>query len=85
MLAAAVLAFWYLARARGTAATVRRTGVVVAIVAAQIALGIATLIHVVPIGLALAHQALAVLLLGAIVWMASQMTGVSVRRTATAG
>jgi heme A synthase len=35
------------------------------------AVGIATLIHVVPIGLALAHQGVALILLLALVWNAS--------------
>jgi cytochrome c oxidase assembly protein subunit 15 len=41
------------------------------LVAAQTALGIATLIHVVPIELALAHQAMAMILLLTLVWNAS--------------
>lgn len=42
-----------------------------ALVVAQLALGIFTLVHVVPIELALAHQALALILLFALVWNAS--------------
>ena len=48
-----------------------RALLILALVVAQTALGIATLLHVVPIGLALAHQGLAMVLLFALVWNAS--------------
>jgi cytochrome c oxidase assembly protein subunit 15 len=41
------------------------------VVLAQVALGIATLVHVVPIELALMHQAMAMVLLLALVWNAA--------------
>jgi cytochrome c oxidase assembly protein subunit 15 len=70
LLAAAVLA--YAAAVWCTPAAVRGRGVLLtALVLAQAALGIATLVHVVPIGLALAHQGLAMVLLLALVWNAS--------------
>lgn len=45
--------------------TVRRAGLILALVVAQALLGILTLVHVVPLALALAHQAMAVVVLGA--------------------
>jgi cytochrome c oxidase assembly protein subunit 15 len=47
---------------------------IVLVVVAQIGLGILTLLHVVPIGLALAHQGMALVFLGLCVWNASAMT-----------
>lgn len=48
----------------------RRAGLVVALLAVQVALGILTIVHGVPIPLAAAHQAGAALLLAATLWLA---------------
>lgn len=48
-------------------ATVRRAGLVLALIALQAVVGILTLVHVVPIGLALVHQGMAVVVLAAAV------------------
>jgi cytochrome c oxidase assembly protein subunit 15 len=70
LLGAGVLA--YAAWVWGAPSAVRGRGVLLAgLVLAQLGLGIATLVHVVPIGLALAHQGLAMVLLLALVWNAS--------------
>jgi cytochrome c oxidase assembly protein subunit 15 len=69
-LAAAVLGYAVLAR-RERAQVRERSRLLIALVLAQICLGIATLIQVVPIGLALAHQGLALILLLALVWNAT--------------
>jgi cytochrome c oxidase assembly protein subunit 15 len=69
-LAAAVLAC--AVALRGAFAPIRaRALLLVVLVFAQVALGIATLVHVVPTYLALAHQGLALVLLFALVWNAS--------------
>ena len=68
VLGAAVLAYAALTWRGGAAAARSRAGWLLALVLAQIALGVLTLIQVVPLGLALAHQALALVLLGAAVW-----------------
>lgn len=70
VLAAAVLL--YAAGYWRTAPPVRDRAVLVSVlVLAQVALGIATLVHVVPIELALMHQAAAMILLLALVWNAA--------------
>lgn len=62
----------YAVMLRGAPARLRARAIVMsALVLAQVALGIATLLYVVPIGLALAHQALALVLLFVLVWNAS--------------
>lgn len=71
-LSLAVLAFAWAVRGKG--AMVGRGRLLALLVIAQAALGIATLVHVVPIGLALAHQGLALILLLALVWNASALT-----------
>ena len=69
-LAAAALA--YVVATRGASSPVRARGLLIlGLVLAQTVLGIATLLHVVPIGLALAHQGLAMILLFALVWNSS--------------
>jgi heme a synthase len=70
LLAAAALA--YLFAARRAARPVRaRAFLLAGLVLAQTLLGIATLVSVVPIWLALAHQGMALILLFALVWNAS--------------
>ena len=62
----------YAITARSASTPVRgRALLVFSLVLAQTLLGIATLLHVVPVGLALAHQGLAMVLLFALVWNAS--------------
>ncbi len=56
---------------RGPPPAMGRALLISAAVLAQVGLGIATLIHLVPIGLALMHQALALMLLFALVWNAA--------------
>ena len=51
----------------------RPAGVVAALVVVQIALGIATLLSGVALPIAVAHQAVAALLLGALVWCAHRL------------
>jgi cytochrome c oxidase assembly protein subunit 15 len=70
VLTAAIIA--YVVLARHESRPVRgRAALVVALVLAQMAIGIATLVHVVPMGLALAHQGMALILLLALVWNAA--------------
>ena len=52
-----------------------RAGLIVALVAVQITLGILTIVHGVPIPLAAAHQAGAALLLAATLWLAHWRVG----------
>ena len=70
VLAAALLAY-ALATRRAAPPVRARALLLAALVLAQVAVGIATLVHVVPIGLALAHQGLALILLLTLVWNAS--------------
>lgn len=70
VLAAAVV-LYALAIWRGGAPLRGRALLAVALVALQIAVGVATLLHGVPIGLALAHQGLALVLLLTLVWNAA--------------
>ncbi len=66
---ASVLAFWVIGRRRGARGGLRRALDALAVmVCLQVALGIATLLLVVPVVLATAHQAGAALLLGLAVW-----------------
>lgn len=74
LLGAAAVAYWFAARSWGTPGAARRAMAIVLVVVAQIGLGILTLLHVVPIGLALAHQGMALVFLGLCVWNASAMT-----------
>jgi cytochrome c oxidase assembly protein subunit 15 len=74
VIVAVVLANLAIVVSRPDAVLRRRAGVLVALVLLQATLGILTLVNVVPLGLALAHQAMALLLLGAFVWYASAMT-----------
>jgi heme a synthase len=76
-LAAALYAWWAW---RAGPALRRRAGLILGLVAVQVVLGILTLIHHVPLGLALAHQGAALLLLGAAVWNAAAMQGFTGRR-----
>lgn len=70
VLAAAILAYVIAARREG--AQVRgRARLMAVLVLAQVALGIATLVQMVPIGLALAHQGMALILLLVLVWNVS--------------
>lgn len=70
LLAAAILAY-AVAMRRGSRAVRNRALLLSALVLAQVAVGIVTLVHVAPIGLALTHQALALILLFVLVWNAS--------------
>jgi cytochrome c oxidase assembly protein subunit 15 len=70
VLAAAALAYLLAAR-RATRPVRARAFLLAGLVLAQIFLGIATLLSVVPIWLALAHQGMALILLFALVWNAS--------------
>jgi cytochrome c oxidase assembly protein subunit 15 len=76
-LAAAVYAGWVW---RAGAALRRRAGLILALVAVQTGLGIATLLYGVPLELALAHQGTALVLLGTAVWNAAGTAGLSGRR-----
>lgn len=71
-LAAAILAYAVVKR-RGTPPARERAMLMSAVVLAQLALGIATLVNVVPTGLALAHQGTALILLFVLVWNAAVM------------
>jgi len=74
LLAATVLIFWWSARRQTGSPVVRRAlDLMLAAVALQITLGISTLLLVVPIPLAAAHQAGAVLLLTAVLNVAHQL------------
>ncbi len=77
VLAAAILAYGVAMRRAGSAARGRAT-FLMALVLTQVAVGIATLVNVVPAPLALLHQAIALILLFVLVWNAS------VLRTASA-
>jgi cytochrome c oxidase assembly protein subunit 15 len=72
-LAAFVLAYAVAVRREGPGRPARAL-LLAALVLAQVVLGIATLVQAVPIGLALAHQGLAMILLLALVWNASVLT-----------
>jgi cytochrome c oxidase assembly protein subunit 15 len=67
-LAAAILLYTIAAPA---GATRYRALLALGLVIAQIGVGVATLVHAVPIGLALVHQGLALILLLVLVWNAS--------------
>ena len=71
-LAAAILAYAVVKR-RGTPPARERAMLMSAVLLAQLALGIATLVNVVPTGLALAHQGTALILLFVLVWNAAVM------------
>ena len=72
--AALIAAFWVAARHAGLAARARlATHVLAAATAGQVTLGIATLLLVVPVPLAAAHQAGAVVLLTAALWVAFEL------------
>jgi heme a synthase len=70
ILAAAILAYAVMMR-RGTAAARNRALLLSALVLVQVAIGVATLVNVVPTALALTHQAVAMILLFVLVWNAS--------------
>lgn len=64
-----ILGFWAAARRRGAAGMLRRAiDLMAAMACLQVGLGISTLLLVVPVPLAAAHQAGAVVLLGLAVW-----------------
>lgn len=67
---------WRLARLAG-GDLAKRGGVVLIAAAAQVLLGIATLLHVVPIPLAAAHQAGAVILFASALWLRHGIAGPS--------
>jgi len=77
LLVAAVLAYALGTRRVGPPAR-GRAGLIAALALAQTALGIATLVLVVPAPLALAHQGLAMILLLALVWNAAVLRGAPV-------
>jgi cytochrome c oxidase assembly protein subunit 15 len=70
LLSAAVLAYAFAVRRESRPAR-HRAVLLSALMLAQLALGIATLVQIVPIGLALAHQGMALVLLFTLVWNAS--------------
>jgi cytochrome c oxidase assembly protein subunit 15 len=70
VLTAGILAYAVAAR-RGDRSARDRGLLLTALVLAQVVVGIATLVHVVPTSLALVHQGLAMILLLALVWNAS--------------
>jgi cytochrome c oxidase assembly protein subunit 15 len=70
ILAAAVLAYAIVARRESREARAR-AWLMTTLVLAQVGVGVATLLHVVPMGLALAHQGVALVMLLTIVWNAS--------------
>jgi cytochrome c oxidase assembly protein subunit 15 len=70
VLAAAILAYAVGMR-RGTPPARSRAILIAAAVLVQLCVGIATLISAVPVGLALAHQGIALILLFLLVWNAS--------------
>jgi heme a synthase len=76
VLAAAVLAY-AIATRTGSSASRERALLASVLVVTQVALGIATLVQAVPMGLALAHQGLALILLMVLVWNSAVL-----RRTA---
>ena len=72
--AVAVVTFWWLARRRASAPEVRLAlDLLLAAVVLQVSLGITTLLLAVPIPLAAAHQAGAVILLSAVINAADQL------------
>jgi cytochrome c oxidase assembly protein subunit 15 len=71
VLAAAILAYCFAMLRRGEKPARSRALLMAALILAQITVGILTLIQTVPTGLALAHQALAMILLLVLVWNAS--------------
>ena len=70
VLAAVILAYAVSIRRAGRP-VFARTVLLSVLVLAQVAIGVLTLVHVVPIGLALVHQAMAMLLLFVLTWNAS--------------
>lgn len=70
VLAAAILAY-AVAMRRASRPARERALLLSVLVLAQVAIGVLTLIHVVPLALALAHQAMALVLLLTLVWNAS--------------
>lgn len=72
VLAAAILAYAVAMRRAGALAR-NRALLLSALVLAQIVIGILTLVEVVPIGLALIHQAMALILLFVLVWNAAAL------------
>lgn len=71
---AAVIVFWFIARRAPLPARVLRSiDVLVLVAVAQVALGIATLVMIVPVPLAAAHQGGAVVLLTAALWAAFEL------------
>ena len=70
VLSAAILAYAVMVR-RATPSVRGRAMLLSALVLAQVAVGIVTLVNIVPIPLALMHQALALVLLFSLVWNAS--------------
>ena len=74
LLALLVPLYWWRVQRAGLETRARlASDVLLAALALQISLGIATLLHAVPVPLAAAHQAGAVLLLAATLWTASEM------------
>ncbi len=69
---AVVVAFWFKAR-RLTGRQRRAVNVLAGLAALQVGLGISTLVLGVPVPLAAAHQAVAVLLFGAALWTAHEL------------
>jgi cytochrome c oxidase assembly protein subunit 15 len=74
LVAVLVIGFWWLARRRASGSGVRLAlDLLLGAVVLQVALGILTLLLVVPVSLAAAHQAGAVILLTAIINAAEQL------------
>jgi cytochrome c oxidase assembly protein subunit 15 len=71
VLAAAILGYAFAMLRRGEKPARSRALLMAALILAQLTVGILTLIQTVPMGLALAHQALAMILLLVLVWNAS--------------
>lgn len=81
---AAISALWWRARLLGLRARGRAAfDVLLAAAAAQVALGIATLVLVVPVSLGVAHQAGALALLSAALWALHEQQGAPAQATAT--
>jgi cytochrome c oxidase assembly protein subunit 15 len=70
VVAAAVLAFWIAVRRNNEKRAITSSNALLAIVFAQVALGIATLLDQAPLALAALHQATAVALFGTALWNA---------------
>lgn len=69
-----VVVFWFITRRNDASQPVRRaSSILLGAVALQVTLGISTLVLFVPIPLAAAHQAMAVMLLTAALWTAFQL------------